>query len=122
MPVVQASLKAEKIDTVLIPGGCTKYIQALGLSWNKLFKAICTEKYDEWLEAVGIRKETDAGNLKPLPRSMIVSWVLDSWNQFSSEMILKSFKVCALTSAIDGSKDKDIVLKNKSCVTLMLNC
>ena len=23
-------------------------------------------------------------------------------------MILKSFKVCALTSAIDGSKDKDI--------------
>ena len=70
MPVVQASLKAEKFDTVLIPGGCTKYIQALCVSWNKLFKAICTEKYDEWLEAVGIHQETDAGNVKPLPRSI----------------------------------------------------
>ena len=73
MPVVQASLKAEKLDTVLIPGGCTKYIQALCVNWNKLFKAICAEKYNEWLEAVGIHQETDAGNLKSLLRSMIVS-------------------------------------------------
>ena len=45
MPVVKASLKAKKIDTILIPGGCTKYIQAPGVNWDKLFKAICTEKY-----------------------------------------------------------------------------
>ena len=25
------------------PGGCTKYIQAPVVSWNKPFKAICTE-------------------------------------------------------------------------------
>ena len=50
MPFVQASLKAKNIDIVLIPGGWTKYIQALDVNWNKLFKEICTKKYNEWLE------------------------------------------------------------------------
>ena len=107
MPVVGASLKAKKIDTV-IPGGCTKYIQAPDVSWNKPFKAICTEKYDEWLETVGIHQGTDAGNLKPPPRSTIVNWILDSWSELPSKIIRKSFKACALTSATDGSEDKDI--------------
>ena len=108
MPVVGASLKAKKIDTVLIPGGCTKYIQAPDVSWNKPFKAYCTEKYDEWLETVGIHQETDAGNLKPPPRSTIVNWILDSWKELPAELIRKSFKTCALTSATDGSEDKEI--------------
>ena len=108
MPVVQKSLKTKKIDAVFVPGGCTKYIQAPDVSWNKPFKAYCTEKYDEWLEAVGIHQETDGGNLKPPPRRTIVNWILDSWNQLSSETISKSFKACALTSAIDGSEDNNI--------------
>ena len=37
-----------------------------------------------------------------------MNWILDLWNQLSSEIIFKSFKTCALTSAIDGSDDKDI--------------
>ena len=63
----------KKIDGTLIPGGCTKYIQALDVSWNKPFKAIYTKKYDGWLEIVGIHQEIDAGNLKYLPRSTIVN-------------------------------------------------
>ena len=87
MPVVRASLKAKKIGTVLIPGGCTKYIQAPDVSWNKPFKAIYKEKYDEWLETVGTHQGTDAGNLKPPPRSTIVNWILDSCNELPSEII-----------------------------------
>ena len=41
------SLKAKKVDLVIVPGGCTKYIQAPDVTWNKPFKASCTEKYDE---------------------------------------------------------------------------
>ena len=48
MPVVQKSLKTKKIDAVFVPYSCTKYIQAPDVSWNKSFKAYCTEKYDEW--------------------------------------------------------------------------
>ena len=31
------SLNAKKVDTVIVPGGCTKYIQAPDVLWNKLF-------------------------------------------------------------------------------------
>ena len=78
MPVIKASLNAKKIDTVLMPGGCTKYIQAPDVSWNKPFKAISIEKYDKQHEAVGIHQEADAWNLKPVPHSTIVNWILDS--------------------------------------------
>ena len=61
MHPVQKSLKNKNI--VFVPGGCTKYIQAPDVSWNKPFKAYCTERYDEWLETIGIHKETDGGNL-----------------------------------------------------------
>jgi len=38
-----------KIDPLIIPGGCTKYIQVPDMVWNKPFKANVTEKYDEWM-------------------------------------------------------------------------
>ena len=117
MSPVQKSLKNKKI--VFVPGGCTKYIQAPDVSWDKPFKAYCTERCDEWLETVGIPQETDGGNLKPPPRRTIVNWMLDSWNQLSSEMVSKSFKACALTSAVDAKvKIKiSIVLKQGNLAT-----
>ena len=36
---VVSSLKSKRIDVAVIPGGCTKYIQAPDVSWNKPFKA-----------------------------------------------------------------------------------
>ena len=46
--------------------------------------------------------------IEPPPRRTIVNWILDFWNQLSSEMVSKSFKACALSSAVDASEDKDI--------------
>ena len=50
-------LRLRKVDTVIIPGGRTKYIQAPNVSWNKPFKQNITEKYDEWM-AKGIHEYT----------------------------------------------------------------
>ena len=44
---VKKLLNTKKIDVVIVPGGCTKYIQAPDVSWNKTFKAHCTETYDD---------------------------------------------------------------------------
>ena len=43
---IKQELAQSKIDPVIVPGGCTKYIQAPDVAWNKLFKAKITEKYD----------------------------------------------------------------------------
>ena len=55
---IKKSLNTKKIDVVIVPGECTKYIQVPDVSWNKTLKVHCTERYDDWLTAEGIHKET----------------------------------------------------------------
>ena len=55
---VKQELNRAKIDPVIVPGGCTKYIQAPDVSWNKPFKAKVTEKYDEWMANTPIPEKT----------------------------------------------------------------
>ena len=45
---------------------------------------------------------------KPPPRKVIVEWILSAWNAISCETNRKSFKSCALTTAIDGDEDDQI--------------
>ena len=42
-------LKKVNVDSVIIPSGCTKYIQAPDVCWNKSLKARITVLYDQWL-------------------------------------------------------------------------
>ena len=105
---ITESLKSKKIDRVIVPGGCTKYIQAPDVSWNKPFKSSCTEKYDEWLGTIGINEETAAGNLRALPRRAILQWILYAWAELPTEVIKRSFTSCALNLPADGSND-DII-------------
>ena len=44
---VKSSLHTKKIEVSIVPGGCTKYVQALDVTWNKPFKAYATEMYDQ---------------------------------------------------------------------------
>ena len=76
---ITESLKSKKIDRVIGPGGCPKYIHAPDVSWNKPFKSSCTEKYDEWLGTVGINEETASGNLRAPPTRAMLQWILDAW-------------------------------------------
>ena len=39
-------LLAGKIDQLIVPGGCTKYIQAPDVCWNHPFKEAVTGRYD----------------------------------------------------------------------------
>ena len=36
---VERGLTTSKTESLIVPGGCTKYTQALDLVWNKPFKA-----------------------------------------------------------------------------------
>ena len=104
MDSVKKQLNDSKVDWIIIPRGCTKYLQAPDVSWNKPFKVKFTELYDEWLSN-GIHEFTAAGNPKPPPRRKMVEWVLESWAALPQDLIRKSVKVCALDLAVDGSED-----------------
>ena len=109
---VKQELKDYKIDSVFIPGGCTKYIQAPDVCWNKPFKGLVTEKYDEWI-ANGVHEYTKAENMNAAPRRLVVEWILKSWNKLNLDTIKDSFKYCALTLNVDGTED-DIISCFKS--------
>ena len=76
---VRKDLKEMNVDSVIIPGGCTKYVQVPGACWNKPFKVRMIVLYDQWLSE-GIHQFTKGGNKKPLSRKIIIKWVLDVWS------------------------------------------
>ena len=64
---VKRKLTTSKAESLIISGGCTKYIQAPDFVWNKPFKAKIQEFYYDWL-VNGAHEYTAAGNMKPVPR------------------------------------------------------
>ena len=73
MQSVKEALSRINVDKVIIPGGCTKYVQALDVSWNKPLKALVAEQYNEWM-ASGVQEYTEAGNMRRPSRKTIVEW------------------------------------------------
>ena len=101
---VKKALIKSKIETVIVLGGYTKYIQAPDVVWNKPFKGRIEEFFDNWL-ANRKHKYTDGGNMKAVPRKLVVQWVIKSWQDISNETLAKSMKLCGLALAFDGTKD-----------------
>ena len=58
--------------------------------------------------AEGVNSFTAAGNMDAPSRRKIVQWVLEAWGSLKGELIVRSFRSCALTVAPDGSEDDQI--------------
>ena len=65
--------KDYNISTAVIAGGCTKYIQASDVSWNKPFTQHLGTQYDDWL-ANGDKEFIKGGNIKAPPLKTLVEW------------------------------------------------
>ncbi|KAK0155316.1 Pogo transposable element with KRAB domain [Merluccius polli] len=107
---ISAATKAElkrgyNVTMAVIPGGCTKYIQAPDVMWNQPFKASLHEPYDNWMAGDSDKEYTTGGNMRAPARRLLVAWVLKAWDQLDAALVKISFKVCGLTVAADGSED-----------------
>ena len=103
--------------TAVVPGWCTKYIQAPDVSWNKPFKQYLTEMYDEWMTADGNTQHTAGGNMKAPSLQTLIDWVKQAWEKMSQNLISHSFLACGQTVNIDGSQDDMI-----TCFKDTANC
>ena len=63
---VKRKLTLNKTESLIVSGGCTKYLQAPDLVWNKPFNEKIQEFYSDWL-ANEVHEYTTAGNMKPVP-------------------------------------------------------
>ena len=98
---VQLRLREINTEIVYVPGGCTKHIQAPDLVWNKSFKQKVAEPYDEWLSN-GAHEFTESGNMNPVPRNLVLDWILTAWKALPKKMVESSFKKCASTIDDNG--------------------
>ena len=79
------------MDTLIVTGGCTKFIQAAGVSWNKPIKEHLGEMYDRWF-AENEHELTAQGNMRAPSRRQKVTWVLEAWKKLPDDLLRKSFK------------------------------
>lgn len=97
-----------KVDTAVVPAGCTKFVQPADVSWNKSFKSKYNEKYDEWM-AMDDHEYTGGGRMRAPPLEEILKWIRDAWSEIPEEQIKNSFLHCGVSNALDGSDDDRIV-------------
>ena len=44
-----------------------------------------------------------AGNMRAPPLPTMAQWVLESWHDVKDHVVVKSFKKCCISNAMDGS-------------------
>ncbi|KAL3090527.1 hypothetical protein niasHS_005439 [Heterodera schachtii] len=85
-------VKGLGVETVFVPGGCTKFIQAPDVSWNKPFKERIRNFYNIWMSNEAEKEFTLAGNPKAPALHVVLDWIHLSWQEISKEVIIKSFE------------------------------
>jgi len=91
-------------DLAIIPGGLTSIVQPLDVCLNKPFKDRLRAKWNIWMSS-GQFTYTKGGNLRKPEYNIICKWILEAWAEIPQEMIVKSFKKCGISNAMDGSED-----------------
>ena len=67
-------LKEMRMDSVIVPSGCTGLIQAPDVSWNRSFKANLQKRYDDFAHLNG----NENGKLPKPSFSTVSQWIIES--------------------------------------------
>ena len=103
--LLKSELKRNRTYQRVIPGGCTSVLQPLDVCLNKPFKVHMRQKWNEWM-ANGEKQLTKVGNLKRAELATVCQWIVDSWNEVPSDMVIRSFLKCGISNSIDGTEDE----------------
>ena len=89
---------------VVIPGGCTSKIQPNDVCLNKPIKDMVRGEWEAFLlSQVEAGGDTDSMGAT---KSDIAKWILAANSMLTSQrdLVVKSFKVCGISSTLNGSE------------------
>lgn len=108
---VRRALYNNNTRLAIIPGGMTCILQPMDVCLNKPFKANLKKMWSQWM-IEGPHTFTPAGNIVRPSYPIVYGWILAAWAAIPEEMIVKSFKKCCISNALDGSED-DILFEDE---------
>jgi hypothetical protein len=88
----------------IIPGGLTHQLQPADVSINEPFKVSMREERTKWMSAPN-HDFTATGRMKRPTIMRVCDWVKTSWQSVKEEIVVKSFKKCCISNALDGTED-----------------
>jgi hypothetical protein len=95
-PQTLKKLKELDIDSILVPGRTTPFLQPADLMWFKELKRIYHEKWTSWW--LNDRKAfTRNGNLKSPGYVKAMKWFMEAWNELDKDVIISSFEKTGIT-------------------------
>ena len=98
-------LQQLKTKQAVIPGGLTSQLQPLDVCINKPFKGFVREEWGKWM-AAGNHDVTPTGRIKRPSITQVCEWVKTSWDAVKEEVVVRSFKKCGISNAMDGTEDE----------------
>ncbi|CAB4413248.1 unnamed protein product [Rhizophagus irregularis] len=104
---VKQKFKDNHVELAVIPGGLTSICQLLDVAINKPFKDNLRKEWYYWMNNGGAGY-TAAGNLRRAKISEVCRWVKRSWENVSEEIIIRTFKKCGISNALDETEDDEI--------------
>ena len=97
-------LSRHNTEIAVIPGGLTSLLQPLDVSLNKPFKDYVREEWNNWMQNEE-KSFTKGGSMRAASLDVLCEMVIKSWDKVKTESVVKSFKKCGISNAMDGTED-----------------
>ena len=74
---------------------------------KKPFKDSIKSRFHRWFQTEGYKEEnrTNSGYIMPPCHQLLIRWIVEEWENFSSQIIIKSFKTCGITLNLNHCED-----------------
>ena len=72
---------------------------------DEVAKWVTEQRQDGYIE----KTFTPAGNMRAALLTTVCEWVKDTWQNIPSEMVVRSFKKCGISNAMDGTEDDMLI-------------
>ena len=110
---VRNALKAQKTTVSIVLAGCTRYVQVLDVSLNKLLKDLIKEEQDNYYNLHIEEQQQEKYNIRER-RILLTHQVARAWKRLHLEYkdtIVNTFRNVRLSLNPNGSDDKELKVK-----------
>ena len=115
---VKELLARRNVDVAVIPGGLTPVLQPLDKCLDKPFKTRVRAQYQAPM-VNGPFTYMPSGKKRTLSKELVLQWVNKAWQEIPTELVIRSFKSCGISNALDGTEDEAVYEEESESVDFL---